>query len=132
MARAAVAEVRRFPEQSRPRWLRRSPSSATHWTVWTSQSDSHLTHRFEFRLLPLLSHDPHARSPLPQCDYAVHLQAPGQLVGDEEHRDSAPELIDGTGKLLGRAGIEAGGRFVEDQDARSLQQCTGNGDALLL
>src|SRR3972149_10667923 len=56
-----------------------------------------------------------------ELDHLVHLQAARQLMRDEEHGDSAFELVDGPRKLLRRRLIEAAGGLVEDEDLRALQ-----------
>ena len=51
---------------------------------------------------------------------------------NEQHGDLAFELVDGPGEVLGVRGVEVGGGFVEDENARLLEQRTGDGDALFL
>lgn len=41
-------------------------------------------------------------------------------------------VIDGGGEMFGGSAIQAAGGFVEDQNARLLEQRTRDGDALLL
>src|SRR5262245_20023534 len=83
-------------------------------------------------VLPFLTHHPHPGPSLSQRDHAVYLQSLGKLMGNEEHRHAAPELIDRTGKLLCRSRVQAAGCLVEDQDAGALEERAGDGDALLL
>ncbi len=62
----------------------------------------------------------------------IDVEALWQLMRDEEHRHLALQLIHGPRKALRRRLIEAARRLIEDQHLRTLEQCTGDGDALLL
>src|SRR5262245_42901433 len=83
-------------------------------------------------VLSFLANDSHAAPPLAQCHHAIHLQPLGELVGYEKHRHATAKLVDGAGELLCRGRVQAAGCLVEDQDARTLEECAGDGDALLL
>jgi hypothetical protein len=67
-----------------------------------------------------------------EAEHLIHLQPLRNLVGDEEHRHLALELVDGLGEVFGGLLVEVGDRFVEDQDLRPLEQRPGDGDALAL
>src|SRR5688572_14618144 len=83
-------------------------------------------------VFPFIPYYAHLRSPLTQSNHAVHLQSLGKLVGDEQHRYAPAELIDCARELLGGAGIQPAGGFVENEDMRALEERAGDGNALLL
>jgi hypothetical protein len=62
----------------------------------------------------------------------VHLQAARHVVGDEEHRRLALQLVHGLREVLRGLRIQAAGGLVEEQDARTLEDGAGDGEALLL
>lgn len=57
----------------------------------------------------------------------VYFQGLRQGMGDEEHGDLAPQLVDGGGKMLGGGRIQTTGRLVEDQYPGLLEERPGNG-----
>lgn len=67
-----------------------------------------------------------------ELQYRIYLQGRWQAVTYEEHRHLALEFINRLSDLLGSTGIQARGGFIKDHDARSFQQRSSNGNALLL
>ena len=80
----------------------------------------------------MFSHHPHTRFVWPERDDAVHVQSLRQLMRNENHRDFAFQFINGFCELLCGVLIEAARRFVEDQNLGPFEQCSRDGDALLL
>ncbi|MDR0781152.1 MAG: hypothetical protein LBF16_10735, partial [Pseudomonadales bacterium] len=47
-----------------------------------------------------------------EFDDFIDVQAPGDLVGDEEHRHLAFQLVDGFGEMFGGVLVEVGGGLL--------------------
>lgn len=70
--------------------------------------------------------------PPAKLDDFIHLQALGELMGDEEHGYLPLELIDRSGEVFCRLLVEVAGGFVEDEHSGLFEQCPCNGDTLFL
>ena len=70
--------------------------------------------------------------PMPDPHHFIHQQVFGQGMGNEQHGDLALELVDGGGEVFGGGAVQAAGCFVEDQYPGLLDECPGDGQALLL
>ena len=65
-------------------------------------------------------------------DDLIYLKVLRQSMRDEEHCHFALQLIDGRTEVLGSSGIETAGSFVKYQNFGLFDECSCDGEALLL